>query len=332
MSGFSADHEDVLRRELRAAADSVEPSGDGLERIRERIGMRPALSFASIAAWYSAMALRVAAVAEVAFVAVADVFWAVVDRFRPVAAGPGHARSRLGWLRPVAAMGTAIFVVAAGAFAILTLPHAMSSSSGFFSQLTQSGGSSPAGGGRSAAADGASPLSSSRAAAAGASGTAAASSAASKCSRVSGPLPGTGSPSPGSSNSTTPSPAGSTTPPTTTPPTTTPPVTTSPSPTPTTTSPGTASTATASVSSAAAVAGLGSATISAPPVPGTTGLTASRLKPASGRPSQSRTKSPCPSGSPTSQPQSSSLGERAEATLGGDGWVAAPPADAARKS
>src|ERR1700685_3935271 len=47
---MNGDYEEALRRALHAAADSIEPSADGLERIRERLN-RPMLSFEAASAW-----------------------------------------------------------------------------------------------------------------------------------------------------------------------------------------------------------------------------------------------------------------------------------------
>jgi hypothetical protein len=128
MSTLNRDYDDVLRRALHVAAESIEPSADGLERIRARLGTPPALSFASALAWYSEMATRLVAWAAPIIRAALEAFWSIIDRFRPAAAEPGRGGPHFGWLRPMAAMGTAIFVVAAGAFAIMTLPQAISSS------------------------------------------------------------------------------------------------------------------------------------------------------------------------------------------------------------
>ena len=88
--------DDRLRRALRAVADSVEPGADGLDQIRARIRAWPT-------------------------------------------APPGSSR-RLGpsvepiawhrWLRPAAALATAIFVVFAGYLAIAAMPRVIGQSSG----------------------------------------------------------------------------------------------------------------------------------------------------------------------------------------------------------
>ena len=47
MSGLEYDYDDVLRRALHSAAESIEPSPDGLERIRERLAPPSLISFAA---------------------------------------------------------------------------------------------------------------------------------------------------------------------------------------------------------------------------------------------------------------------------------------------
>ncbi|MGH3402564.1 MAG: hypothetical protein ACRDRJ_08665 [Streptosporangiaceae bacterium] len=119
------DYDDILRRALHAAAESVEPSADGLERIRERLGYPPLLSFSSIAGWYSVAAVRFTGWAVPAFGTACEIFWALVDRFRPLDTPPGHAKPGLRWLRPVTATALAIFVVAGAAFAAKVIPGAI---------------------------------------------------------------------------------------------------------------------------------------------------------------------------------------------------------------
>ena len=133
---MNGDYEEALRRALHAAADSIEPSADGLERIRERLN-RPMLSFESASAWSAGAAAWFRRWMEPVVVA----FWAVVDRFRPAPGQPGHARPRYSWIRPVAGMGIAVFVVAAGGFALTELPQVVSPSSA--SSAAGSSGSAP---------------------------------------------------------------------------------------------------------------------------------------------------------------------------------------------
>src|SRR5215831_4396350 len=92
MTHRTLDYEERLRAALRAAAESVEPEGDGLERIRARIhAPRPAT-----AAWLTTAA-------------------------EPSGPGPvtaGGAPAPYGWLRPLAAAAAFVLVVGTGALAL----------------------------------------------------------------------------------------------------------------------------------------------------------------------------------------------------------------------
>jgi hypothetical protein len=153
--------EDILRRALHQAADSVEPATDGLSQIRARLATpRPLLIAWLVAAWETAsqfVMLRL----EPALAALAE--WLstglrtaerhlqpVTDRLRPagqrlgpvtgwlVAAvawlrrvikpqtGPEGRPSRYAWVRPVAAMAAVVLVAVAGGFALSGLPHQIS--------------------------------------------------------------------------------------------------------------------------------------------------------------------------------------------------------------
>jgi len=121
------DLEDVLRRALRTAADSVEPAADGLDRIRSRIrARRPVPSGWNMAELAGPAGpgspvprnlLPVSITAQAAF-------HAVVRRFRPGPDGIGWYR----WLRPAAALATGLFVVLAGSWAITALPQVIAPS------------------------------------------------------------------------------------------------------------------------------------------------------------------------------------------------------------
>lgn len=270
---FNRDYDDILRRALHAAAESVEPSGDGLERIRERLGRPPLLSFSSISGWGSVAAVRLTGWAVPAFGTACEIFWALVDRFKPTDTPPGHAaRPGLRWLRPVTATGLAIFVVAAGAFAAMAIPRiittAPTASSG---QTGQNGGAG--GGGGQGVVNGSSPIHTPTDST-GFSRPTSTSPAASKCHATSSPSTGV-TPSPGSSNSSAPGSTSATPTPTTTSPS--PSTTTSPSPTTSDTTPtqptsGTTGTAgSAAASSSPASSGSGSASGGSPD-PTATGL------------------------------------------------------------
>jgi len=78
MTSQERDYDDILRRALRAAAESVEPAADGLERIRGRVSARHFSPFMLLTEF-------------------------LYDWFRPIPlwleSGGAGARSALGWLR-----------------------------------------------------------------------------------------------------------------------------------------------------------------------------------------------------------------------------------------
>jgi len=135
------EHEELLRRALRVAADSVEPAGDGLERIRARLTTpRPA-----VAAWMMSgtepavlrlrplltrlrpLLTRLRQVTESAL----DRRWAGRGALRLWAgrgalrlwAGRGALRTHPAWLRPAAAMAAFVVIIGSGALAIRALQH-----------------------------------------------------------------------------------------------------------------------------------------------------------------------------------------------------------------
>jgi hypothetical protein len=108
------DHlEATLRHALRAAADSVEPGPDGLDRIRGKISARYARAEAAPADDPLRRLLRPAVIR------VRYALGAVAERFSPE---PGRGRW-LAWLRPAAAVTTGIFVMAAASWAVAALPQ-----------------------------------------------------------------------------------------------------------------------------------------------------------------------------------------------------------------
>ncbi len=114
-----SDLDQALRSALHLAAESVEPGADGLDQIRAKIAARHSAgrrfwhAVNGAVSWWRRFWTR-------------D-FWqqsvigAVIERFRPVQAG------WFGWLRPVAAITTGLFVVTAASWAVAAaLPAAIS--------------------------------------------------------------------------------------------------------------------------------------------------------------------------------------------------------------
>src|SRR6266536_3292061 len=136
------EHEELLRRALRVAADSVEPAGDGLERIRARLTTpRPA-----VAAWMMSgtepavlrmrpLLTRLRQVSESALDrlwagrSALDRLWAGRSALDRLWAGRGALRAHLAlrahpaWLRPAAAMAAFAVIIRSGALAIRALQH-----------------------------------------------------------------------------------------------------------------------------------------------------------------------------------------------------------------
>lgn len=113
------DHEAFLRAALHAAADSLEPRANGLERIRTRLRQRRPVPIAlALAFWTEAFQRAPAWLQDTVYRTAAGckVAW---ERFGPPQT-PGRHRSRAqGWLRPLAAMGVVMFIVAAGVYAAI---------------------------------------------------------------------------------------------------------------------------------------------------------------------------------------------------------------------
>lgn len=125
----------ALRKALRAAAEQVDPIGDGLDKIRERVRHRRPMPLAI--AWVDIVLTKLS-------LRVPDGFWVAWDRlalevrsvsrhFLPDAGGGRGARSSrswLGWARPIAAMSAATFLVAAVVYTAIEVPAVMSPVSG----------------------------------------------------------------------------------------------------------------------------------------------------------------------------------------------------------
>ena len=143
MTHRTLDYEERLRAALRAAAESVEPDGGGLERIRARIhAPRPAT-----AAWLATDVEPPGSVIDrLRSFPAAALRW-----LRPVTAG--GAPAPYGWLRPLAAAAAFVLVVGSGALALTqhltqSITQANSSSTiGPAQQQTQGNGGGQSGGG-----------------------------------------------------------------------------------------------------------------------------------------------------------------------------------------
>jgi hypothetical protein len=140
-----SEREAALRRALHAAADAFEPGSDGLQLIQSRLGRPRPLAVA----WAEAAWLDLRLWAPAGLQAVLDrlasgarLAW---QRFGPTPRRPGHRASRpLGWLRPLAALGVTVFIVAAGAYVAIDAQQAIFPSSA--SSAGSSGGGSGTGG------------------------------------------------------------------------------------------------------------------------------------------------------------------------------------------
>jgi hypothetical protein len=294
------DYDDILRRALRAAAESVEPSADGLERIRERLGYSPLLSFSSIAGWFSVAAVRFTGWAVPAFGTACEIFWALVDRFRPLDAPPGHVKPGLRWLRPMTAAALALFVIAGGAFAAKVIPSAISAAPAGHSNGTGGSGGSVGATGQGAV-HGSSPFQATPGSSGYTGGTPSPTgSVASKCHLAKGSTSPTISPTSGAPSSSPPTSTSSSPGPTSTSPT---PTTTTPSPSTSDSSPSEPSSGTTGTPGAATSSpdstdpdSSGSA---GPGAPSPSATTVAPGDSAAG--SMHSSTGPCPSSSPTSK-------------------------------
>src|ERR1700722_6284666 len=124
----------ALRAALRLAADSIEPTNDGLDKIQTKIvarktarasrwRARPARVGGADESWWRSLRPSIDWLLIRAWLAGA--LGAVIERFRP---DPGRI-GWLGWLRPIAAVGTGLFVVAGASWAVAALPSAINPNS-----------------------------------------------------------------------------------------------------------------------------------------------------------------------------------------------------------
>jgi hypothetical protein len=142
------DLEEILRRELHVAADSIEPAADGLTLIRARLSPPRPLAIAWLMVGWTSVGQPALLRVDQALVAFGDLLRAmarpvlgplhpVTDRLRPAiqpawskaraAFGPrtesGSRPSRYAWLRPALVMAAVVVVAVAGGFALSGLPR-----------------------------------------------------------------------------------------------------------------------------------------------------------------------------------------------------------------
>jgi hypothetical protein len=137
------DHEAYLRAALHAAADSLEPQADGLERIRARLRPPRPVPIAWAQAASTGLVMHSPAwLYDVAY-QVADWFRLAFERFAPAQA-PGRHRSRAqGLMRPLAAMAVVMFIVAVGTYVAIDGSTAIFPSSSSSVPGAPGGGSHP---------------------------------------------------------------------------------------------------------------------------------------------------------------------------------------------
>ena len=126
----ASEREAALRRALLSAAEQIELAPGGLERIQARLKRpRPAVVAWLESAWTVVM-MRAPDVIEAVRRRAAEMLRLVWDRFGPKSV-PGGGRQRLSWLRPLAAMSVAVFVIGAGVYVGLATPAAIFQTGGF---------------------------------------------------------------------------------------------------------------------------------------------------------------------------------------------------------
>jgi hypothetical protein len=122
------DHEAALRAALNAAADGLEPSGDGLQRIQDRLGRPRPLPIAWAQSAWTRLSLRIPEGGWYAIERAVFALRAAADRFLPAPHRDGRG-ARLAWLRPLAAMTVGVSVVAAVVYTAISVTQVMSPAS-----------------------------------------------------------------------------------------------------------------------------------------------------------------------------------------------------------
>jgi hypothetical protein len=145
------DTEEILRRELHAAAEAIEPAADALNQIRARLSAPRPLAVAWVMVGWTTVGQPALVRLDQVFEAVAEwlrpALHPVAERLHPVyerlhpalgkvravftpRTGPGGRPSHYAWLRPALAMAAVVAVVVVGSFALAGLPNGMISQVG----------------------------------------------------------------------------------------------------------------------------------------------------------------------------------------------------------
>ncbi len=138
------EREALLRRALHAAAEAIEPHGDGLERIHARLHRPRPLAVAWAEAAWTDVRLRAPAGLESWIERLLGVIGLAWDRFGPRRTSGRRGTRSLGWLRPLAALSVTVFIVAAGTYVAIDAQQAIFPSS---SKLPHGNGGGTGGGG-----------------------------------------------------------------------------------------------------------------------------------------------------------------------------------------
>ena len=148
----ASEREAALRRALLSAAAQIEPAPGGLQRIQARLGRPRPLPVAWLTAAWTALVMRAPDVFEAMRRSGASALRLVVERFGPRSAADAGSQ-RLSWLRPLAAMSVAVFVLGAAVYLGLAGTGAIfatdSGASGASSNGTTHPGTHPRSGGPS---------------------------------------------------------------------------------------------------------------------------------------------------------------------------------------
>jgi hypothetical protein len=145
-----SEREAALRRALLSAAEQIEPAPGGLERIQARLARPRPLPVAWLGAAWTVLVMRAPDVIEAIRRRAAKALGLVWERFGPRSVpGRGTGPQRLSWLRPLAAMTVAVFVIGAGIYVGLASPASIFATGGVSPGSQGGSGPNPGGSARS---------------------------------------------------------------------------------------------------------------------------------------------------------------------------------------